>query len=307
MHNEMTTTDLIVAAHQAAHPNDNPSAEHADLIDELASRLTRLSVWCERMTEALNPHLREDDGSDLTPDHIRVSNMLERISSRKVAKAVETGNPGKSAGKDSSSPQSAAPETDAVMAEPDRGSGWLVAGKLEKLARRLEPQLAQALTSLRDIEEYGTEEINAAVELRQKLASTSLERDELKEDLEFRRGLFKVQEEQLDQVRIERDEAHRSLQDAREVIGKAARFVEAYEPKSSSAEADQRETLESLNAFLNSSKRGSLDNGVPETQNDPTISTEGDIPSGRFPRGLTRQPKGANLAPSDGRGHGMEP
>lgn len=306
MHNEMTTTDLIVAVHQAAHPNDNPSAEHADLIDERTARLTRLSVWSERMTEALNPHLKEDDGSDLTPDHVRVSNMLERISSANEAKAVDAGNPGKSAGKDPSSPQAAAPETDAIMAEPDCGSGWLVAGKLEKLARRLEPQLAEALASLRDIEEYGTEEINAAVELRQKLASTLLERDEMKEDLEFRRGLFKVQEGQLDQVRIERDEAHRSLQDAREVLGKAARFVEAFQPTSRSAETDQRETLESLNSFLNSNKNASLDNVTTDTKNDPTIFNEGNTLSEKFPRGLTRQLKGASLAPSDGRGHGME-
>lgn len=81
MYNEITTTDLIVIAHEAAHQNDNPIAEHAALIDELADRLARLSVWRERMTAAVNPHLIDDDGSDLIPDHVRVSNMLSRLSS----------------------------------------------------------------------------------------------------------------------------------------------------------------------------------------------------------------------------------
>lgn len=258
MYNEMTTTDLIATAHQAAHPNDNPSAEHALLIDELSSRLTRLSVWRERMTEALNPHLREDDGTDLTPDHVRVSNMLERISSPSAAKAVVTGGGGKSDGKDSSSPQVSAPETDAIMAEPDRGSGWLVAGKLEKLARRLEPHLARSLS-------------------------------------------------QLEQANNERDEARRDLTDAREVLSKAARFVEAYDPQSRGAEASRRETLESVNSLLNPVKKTSLGNVVPDPKNDPTFSAEGNPPSERFPKGLSRQSKGTSPTPSDGRGHGVTP
>lgn len=81
MYNEMTTTDLIAIAREESHPKDRPSAEHADLIDELADRLARLSVWRERMIAAVNPHLIDDDGSDLTPDHVRVSNMLSRLSS----------------------------------------------------------------------------------------------------------------------------------------------------------------------------------------------------------------------------------
>ncbi len=281
MHDEMTTTDLVATAHQTAHPNDNPSAEHAPLIDELAARLTRLSAWRERMTEALNPHLREVDGSDLTPDHIRVSNMLERISSANEAKAAEPPNPDKSVGKDLPSPQQSAPEVAEAL------------------------NLTAYYAALRGIEESGGEETNAAEELRQKLAGARLERDELKEDLEFRRGLFTLQEEQLAQARIERDEARRELGEAREVLGKAARFVEAFEPKSGSAEADQRETLERLNSFLNPNKKVSPGNGVPETKNDPSISTEGNTPSGRFPRGLARQHKGAGPTPPEGRGRGM--
>jgi hypothetical protein len=47
----------------------------------LLRRLDRLSVWRERMAAVVSPYLREDDGSDLIPDHVRVSNMLERIYS----------------------------------------------------------------------------------------------------------------------------------------------------------------------------------------------------------------------------------
>ena len=120
----------------------------------------------------------------------------------------------------------------------------------------------EARESLKHISEYGTEEINAAVELRQKLATALVERDEAREelhdirlnlgedadgytllhavcvlqnerneamedsleqarllgmgsereaklisDLEFRRGLYKVQEQYLETARRERDEA----------------------------------------------------------------------------------------------------
>jgi hypothetical protein len=81
MYDEMTTSDLIAIAREKSHPKDNPSAEHADLIDELVDRLARLSVWREKMVAAVNPHLRDEDGSDLVPDHVRVSNMLVRMSS----------------------------------------------------------------------------------------------------------------------------------------------------------------------------------------------------------------------------------
>ena len=45
----------------------------------------------------------------------------------------------------------------------------------------------EAREALKHIEEYGMEEINAAVELRQKLASALLERDEAREQVDFLR------------------------------------------------------------------------------------------------------------------------
>jgi len=46
------------------------------------------------------------------------------------------------------------------------------------LARRLERERDEAREDLREIKEYGTEEMNAAVDLRQKLAQALIERDE---------------------------------------------------------------------------------------------------------------------------------
>lgn len=82
-----------------------------------------------------------------------------------------------------------------------------------KFARKLERERDEAREELKEIAEYGTEEINAAVELRQKLASALIERDEAREDLEFRRGLYKVQEERLEKAERERDEAREAVKE----------------------------------------------------------------------------------------------
>ena len=63
----------------------------------------------------------------------------------------------------------------------DRLSG-LELRTTEELAR-LEREREEAREALKHIEEYGTEEINAAVELRQKLASALVERDEAREEM----------------------------------------------------------------------------------------------------------------------------
>jgi uncharacterized coiled-coil DUF342 family protein len=49
---------------------------------------------------------------------------------------------------------------------------------------KLERERDEAQESLKHITEYGTEEINAAVELRQKLATALVERDEARKELE---------------------------------------------------------------------------------------------------------------------------
>lgn len=53
-----------------------------------------------------------------------------------------------------------------------------------EFARQLERERDEALRHLEEIKEYGTEEINAAVELRQKLAAALIERDEARKEAE---------------------------------------------------------------------------------------------------------------------------
>ncbi len=54
--------------------------------------------------------------------------------------------------------------------------------ELEKTERERD----EARSALADVEEYGTEEINAAVELRQRLATALVERDEAREALKIK-------------------------------------------------------------------------------------------------------------------------
>lgn len=75
------------------------------------------------------------------------------------------------------------PETDALWHEMNTGncqpSWWVAAEHMREHAKQMERERDEALESLKHITEYGTEEINAAVELRQKLASALVERDDL--------------------------------------------------------------------------------------------------------------------------------
>lgn len=59
-----------------------------------------------------------------------------------------------------------------------------VADGLAEQAERLRKERDEAREALKHIDEYGTEEINAAVELRQKLAQALVERDEAREKAE---------------------------------------------------------------------------------------------------------------------------
>lgn len=68
------------------------------------------------------------------------------------------------------------PETDA-KASPHIGF-YSCATVPAEFARKLERERDEARGHLSQISEYGTEEINAAVELRQKLAAALVERDE---------------------------------------------------------------------------------------------------------------------------------
>jgi uncharacterized coiled-coil DUF342 family protein len=75
------------------------------------------------------------------------------------------------------------PETDKRVWS-DHSEGILYEVVEASFARKLERERDEAREVLKHIEEYGTEEINAAVELRQKLASALVERDEAREKAE---------------------------------------------------------------------------------------------------------------------------
>lgn len=70
------------------------------------------------------------------------------------------------------------PETDEAV-KASNGQWSFV---LKETCQRLERERDDARKHLEQIQEYGTEEINAAVELRQKLAAALLERDKARED-----------------------------------------------------------------------------------------------------------------------------
>lgn len=72
------------------------------------------------------------------------------------------------------------PETDS-RAWSDHSEGILHEVVEASFARKLEQERDEARKELKHITEYGTEEINAAVELRQRLASALVERDEARE------------------------------------------------------------------------------------------------------------------------------
>ena len=76
------------------------------------------------------------------------------------------------------------PETNS-RAWSDHSEGILHEVVEANFARKLERERDEARESLKHITEYGTEEINAAVELRQKLASALVERDEWKNKAKY--------------------------------------------------------------------------------------------------------------------------
>lgn len=41
----------------------------------------RLEEDYKKLIEVINPYLRDEDGSDLIPNHVRVANMLDRLYS----------------------------------------------------------------------------------------------------------------------------------------------------------------------------------------------------------------------------------
>ncbi len=66
MYDEMTNSDFICLLAEKAHPSDNPSSEHADIMDEAARRIRRLE------TQVMAWESAADNASGAsTPDGLR--------------------------------------------------------------------------------------------------------------------------------------------------------------------------------------------------------------------------------------------
>jgi hypothetical protein len=97
-------------------------------------------------------------------------------------------------------------ETDMVVAADTGDSGFI--RNLVQLARRLERERDEARrerdelnNSLKCIEEYGTEEINAALCLRQKISQVLIERDDALKELNAARVGWSKALEERDELR----------------------------------------------------------------------------------------------------------
>ena len=103
------------------------------------------------------------------------------------------------------------PETDAA-ASPHIGF-YSCATVTANFARRLEIERDEAMEHLEHIKEYGTEEINAAVDLRQKLAQALVERDEA-------RAAFVIATDQMVIAQCKVREANKERDEARDELSK---------------------------------------------------------------------------------------
>ena len=103
------------------------------------------------------------------------------------------------------------PETDALAAEHKGAVIWPdFTRRLERARDEARETISDVLRALKAMEHEGP---------RLAALRVTEERDEARADLEFRRGLFKVQDEQLNDVRNERDALQEQL-DAALMIGK---------------------------------------------------------------------------------------
>lgn len=90
------------------------------------------------------------------------------------------------------------PETDAFDSKWDSYSNPFQA---IDLARKLERERDEAREHLREIKEYGTEEINAAVSLRQKLAQALVDLDSMQDQRDLAMKVIKRLEQERDEAR----------------------------------------------------------------------------------------------------------
>jgi hypothetical protein len=132
------------------------------------------------------------------------------------------------------------PETDAFLRDLNDYSDVELRAMTEH-ARKLERERDEARESLKHITEYGTEEINDAVELRQKLACTLVDLD----NMQYQRDLaMKV----ISRLERERDEARAVAGELADVASKYLSFLLAVTPAKTN-ETHEKETMIVIDAI----------------------------------------------------------
>jgi chromosome segregation ATPase len=155
---------------------------------------------------------------------------------------------------------SATPETDAAIKAQSEWKlpfvsytmgGVTYDGPVATLCRRLERERDKAREALADVEEYGTEDINAAVDLRHKLATALVERDEARGDLEnHTASTIHSCHDQCQRLmcvlRRERDDARRDLDNMQDQRDLAMKVIKRLEQERDKATEDLNAANKSL-------------------------------------------------------------
>lgn len=118
----------------------------------------------------------------------------------------------------------------------------------------------EAMKHLKEIEEYGTEEINSAIELRQKLATALLERDEAIEFSNSRIQLTDNLYRQITGLLDDLEEYKKENAKLRDIAERAIQLLQAEQVASIVSELYQQgyrpESLDQLRAELDQIKEG---------------------------------------------------
>ena len=141
------------------------------------------------------------------------------------------------------------PETNSIIrnAQAADHPPTRLAATLTVKCEKLERERDEARESLKHISEYGTDEINAAVELRQKLATALVERDEARDKAERYRLEANAIMMQRDEAREEANKLSGAYEDATNYY---ARIIELKE------ELDEaREEIKRLKVILDLIKK----------------------------------------------------
>jgi hypothetical protein len=119
------------------------------------------------------------------------------------------------------------PETDGyeIIFSPLEGDAWVPAS----ISRKLERERDEARQCLKEIEEYGTEEINAAIDLRRNLAQALVDLDDMQYQRDEARELLASEKITRDHVIKRGIEMQKERDEARDKITRQAERIRELE------------------------------------------------------------------------------